>query len=133
MGNLNARVGNDEPAREVVVPTGPNMESSFFSAKTRIDFVYLGSSLNEDSACGKEVDRRIALGTWKFSELRKSVWNQSCIGLETKMKLYQSLVLPVVLYGSESWTCTDREYAKLNAFHNKNQRSMLGRKRDEIS
>jgi hypothetical protein len=97
------------------------------------EFVYLGSSLNEDSACGEEVDRRIALGTWRFSELRKPVWNQSCISLRTKMKLYQSLVLPVVLYGAESWTCTDQDYAKLNTFHNKNLRSMLGRRRDEIS
>ena len=97
------------------------------------EFVYLGSSLNEDSACSREVDRRIALGTWKFSELRKPVWNQSCISLKTKMKLYQTLVLSVVLYGSESWTCADRDYAKLNAFHNKNLRSMLGRRRDQIS
>ena len=96
------------------------------------EFTYLGSSINEDSSCEKEIDKRIALGTWKFSELRKPLWNQSCISLRTKMQIYQSLVLSVVLYGSESWTCSDKDYAKLNTFHNRNLRSLLGKKRDEI-
>jgi exonuclease III len=96
------------------------------------EFVYLGSSINEDSACGGEVERRIALGTRRFCELKKPIWRQDCIGLRTKMQLYRSLVLTVVLYGSESLTCSERDYASLNTFHNKNLRSLLGKRRDEI-
>jgi hypothetical protein len=42
------------------------------------------------------------------------------------------MVMSVVLYGSESWTCTDQDYAKLNTFHNKNLRSLLGMKKSDI-
>ena len=48
------------------------------------------------------------------------------------MQIYRSVVLPVVLYGAESWTCTDQDYAKLNTFHNKNLRSLLGMKKRDI-
>ena len=95
--------------------------------------MYLGSSINEVSACDKEVKRRIALGMYTFRELQKPIWSQGCISLRTKMQLYQMLVMSVVLYGSESWVCTDQDYAKLNTFHNKNLRSLLGKQRNEIS
>ena len=78
------------------------------------------------------MDRRVALGAWKFHELKKPVWNQDNISLKTKMQIYESLVLSVVLYGCESWTCGPKDW-KLNTFHNKNLRSLIRKKRDEIS
>ena len=48
------------------------------------------------------------------------------------MQIYRAVVMSVVLYGSESWTCSDRDYANLNTFHNRNLRTLLGRKRREI-
>ena len=96
------------------------------------EFIYLGTAVNEDSACAREVDRRIALGTWAFNELRKPLWNQDGISFQTKMQIYSSVVLSKVLYGCESWTCTAGEYARLNTFHNKNLRALLGLRRCEI-
>ncbi len=61
------------------------------------------------------------------------MWSQDGISLKTKMRLYHSLVMSVVMYEAESWTCSDHDYAKLNFFLNKNLRSLLGRNRDEIS
>ena len=41
--------------------------------------------------------------------------------------------MSTVLYGSEAWTCTEKEYSKLNVFHTKRLRAILGKNRDEIS
>ena len=97
------------------------------------EFVYLGSLLTEDGTSSKDINRRVNNGYFKFSELRKSVWNQPCISLKTKVKIYKAVVLSAVLYGAETWTCRKEDYNKLNVFNTKLLRTLLGRKRDEIS
>ena len=86
--------------------------------------------VNESSTSSKEIERRINLGSFKFQQLRKPLWNQSSVSLETKLSIYKATILPTVLYFSEAWTCSDKDYAKLNAFHTKKMRSILGNKRD---
>ncbi len=65
--------------------------------------------------------------------MKKSIWNQSAISLKTKVKVYRATVLSTVLYGAESWTCTDKEYSGLNAFNTKLLRVLTRKQRDEIS
>ena len=60
------------------------------------------------------------------------MWKQSGISLKTKAFLYRTTVMTKLLYGAESWTCTQDEYARLNAFHTKRLRILAGKKRDEI-
>jgi len=40
----------------------------------------------------------------------------------TKLRLYSTLVLPVLLYASETWTTTKQDLARLQDFHMKSQR-----------
>jgi hypothetical protein len=49
-----------------------------------------------------------------------------------KIKIYRTIILPVVLYGCESWSLTLREECRLRVFENKVLRSMFGPKRDEV-
>ena len=53
--------------------------------------------------------------------------------LETKMSIYRATVLATVLYGSESWTCTENDYRILNAFNTRRLRAIVGLRRDQIS
>ena len=46
-----------------------------------------------------------------------------------KSKLHQTLVLPVVLYGCETWSVTLREERRLREFENSVLREILGPKR----
>ena len=41
--------------------------------------------------------------------------------------------MSTVLYGAEAWTCTEKEYTKLNVFHTKRLRALVGKNREEIS
>ncbi len=49
------------------------------------------------------------------------------------MQIYRATVLSTVLYGAESWSCTDKEYRRLNAFNTKLLRVLTRKQRDEIS
>jgi hypothetical protein len=49
------------------------------------------------------------------------------------IRIYKTITLPVILYGSETWFLTLRERHTLRVFENKMLRRMFGPKRDEVS
>jgi len=49
-----------------------------------------------------------------------------------KIKIYRTIILPVVLYGCETWSLTLREVRKLRVFENMVLRRLLGPGRDEV-
>ena len=50
-----------------------------------------------------------------------------------KIKIYRTIILPVVLYGSETWSLTLREERRLRVFENKVLRRIFGPRRDEVT
>ena len=48
-----------------------------------------------------------------------------------KIKIYKTIILPVVLYGCETWSLTVREECRLRVFENRILRRVFGPKRDE--
>ena len=49
-----------------------------------------------------------------------------------KIKIYRNIILPVVLYGCETWSLTLREECRLRVFENRVLRRIFGPKRDEV-
>jgi hypothetical protein len=49
-----------------------------------------------------------------------------------KFRVYRTRILPVVLYGYESWSLTLREEHRLRVFENRVLRRIFGPKRDEV-
>jgi len=49
-----------------------------------------------------------------------------------KIKIYRTIVLPVVLYGCETWSLTLREERRLWVFENMVLRRIFGPRRDEV-
>ena len=49
------------------------------------------------------------------------------------IKIYRTIILPVVLYGCEAWSLTLREKRKLRVFENKVLRRIFGPRRDEVT
>jgi hypothetical protein len=49
-----------------------------------------------------------------------------------KIKIYRTIILPVVLYGCESWSLTLSEECRLRVFENKVLRRIFGPKRDQV-
>jgi hypothetical protein len=48
-----------------------------------------------------------------------------------KVKIYKTIIMPVVLYGCETWTLTLREEHRLRVFENRILRRIFGLKRDQ--
>jgi hypothetical protein len=49
------------------------------------------------------------------------------------IKIHVTVILPVVLYGCETWSLTLREVRRLRVFENKVLREIFGTKRDEVT
>jgi hypothetical protein len=50
---------------------------------------------------------------------------------KVKIKTYKTVILPVVLYGCETWSLTLREKRRLGVFENRVLRRIFGPKREE--
>jgi hypothetical protein len=50
-----------------------------------------------------------------------------------KVRIYKTIILPVVLYGCETWSLTVKEEHKLRAFENRVLRRIFGPKRDGVT
>jgi hypothetical protein len=50
-----------------------------------------------------------------------------------KITIYRTIILPVVLYGYETWSLTLREERKLRVFENMVLRRIFGARRDEVT
>jgi len=50
-----------------------------------------------------------------------------------KIKIYRTIILPVVLFGCETWSLTLREKCRLRVFENRMLRRIFGPKRDEVT
>jgi hypothetical protein len=50
-----------------------------------------------------------------------------------KVKIYETIILPVVLYGCETWSVTLREEHRLRVFENRVLRGIFGPKGDEVT
>jgi len=49
-----------------------------------------------------------------------------------QIKIYGTIILPVVLYGCETWSLTLREERRLRVFENRVLRTTFWLKRDEV-
>ena len=65
-------------------------------------FTYLGSTLSRAVHIDDEVTARIAKASVAFGRLRVNVWERNGIKLDTKLKVYNALVLPTLLYACET-------------------------------
>ena len=49
------------------------------------------------------------------------------------LQIYITIILPVVLYGRETWSLTLREERRLRVFENKVLRRIFGPRKDEVT
>ena len=79
-------------------------------------FTYLGSIISADGSIEAEITSRIGKAADAMKRLSNALWKRSCISRQTKLRMYRALVSSVLLYGSETWNLTIRDYNRLNAF-----------------
>ena len=65
--------------------------------------------------------------------LYKIFLSSSFLSKNTIFKIHRSIILPVVLYGCETWSLTLKEERRLRVFENMVPRRILGPKMDEVT
>lgn len=111
---------NSRDKQQLITPTLMNNQQ----LEEVQSFKYLGSTISRDGSSNQEVRIRIAQATAARSKL-ENIWKSRGIAFKTKLKLYKSLVLSILLYGSESWTLTKDLENKLQAFEMTSYRMLL--------
>ncbi len=87
-------------------------------------FKYLGSLVQEKKiAAVVEVQCRIGQATAVFESFKWCLWN---ITITTKMITIQTMIIPILIYGSETWTLLKKEIDKLEVFQMRCLRQILG-------
>ncbi|KAJ4438790.1 hypothetical protein ANN_14741 [Periplaneta americana] len=69
----------------------------------------------------------------RFAGMRNKLLSSSLLSKNLKVRIYKTVILPVLLYGCETWTLTLREEHRLRVFENKVLRKIFGAKRDEVT
>jgi hypothetical protein len=77
----------------------------------------INSKLNSRSAC---------------YHLVQSLLSSHLLSRNLKVKIYKTIILPLVLYGCEAWSLTLREEHRLRVFENRVLRRIFASKRDEV-
>lgn len=81
------------------------------------EFKYLGSVIQEQKiATTANIANRIGQAAGVFGSLKWCLWCKINVNIATKVRIYRSLILSVLLYGAESWTLLQVDLEKLKVF-----------------
>ncbi|KAJ4446527.1 hypothetical protein ANN_13223 [Periplaneta americana] len=95
-------------------------------------FKYLRATVKNINDTREEIKRRINMGNACYYSVEKLL-SSSLLSKNLKVRIYKTDILPVVLYGCETWTLTLREEHRITVFENKVLRKIFGAKRDEVT
>ena len=100
-----------------IMASGPitSWEIDGETVETVSDFILGGSKITADGDCCHETKRCLLLGRKVMTNL-DSILKSRDITLLTKVHLVKVLVIPVVMYGCESWTVKKAEHQRFDAF-----------------
>ena len=79
------------------------------------DFILLGSKITVDGDCSHEIKTYLLLGSKAMTNLN-SILKTTDFILPTKICIVKAVVLPIVMYGSESWSMEMAEHQRIDAF-----------------
>jgi len=96
------------------------------------EFRYLGTTLTNKNSIHEEIKSRLKLGN-ACCHLVQNILCSSLLSKNIKIKIYRTIILPVVLYGCETWSLTLREERRLRVLENRVLRGVFGAKRDEVT
>ena len=80
-------------------------------------FKYLGTTLTNQNSIAEEIKSRLRPGNACYHSVQ-NLLSSMLLSKNLKIKVYKTIILPVVLYGCEAWSLTLREERKLRLFEN---------------
>jgi hypothetical protein len=96
------------------------------------EFKYLGATLRNRNSIHEEIKSRLKSGNACY-HLVQNLLSSRLLSKNTKIRVYRTIILPLVLNGCETWSLTLREEQRLGVFENRVPRRIFGPKRDEVT
>jgi len=96
------------------------------------EFKYLGTTLTNQNSIEEEIKSRLKSGNACYCSMQ-NLLSSRLLSKNLKIKVYRTIILPVVLYGCETWSLTLTEERRLRLFENRVLRRVFGPKRDEVT
>jgi hypothetical protein len=92
----------------------------------------MGTTLKNQNSFQEEIKSRLKSGNACYHSVQNLL---SCNIKKKNINIikYITIILPVILYGCETWSLTLREKRKLRIFENRVLRGLIGPKRDEVT
>ena len=80
---------------------------------------YLATKIDVMASSQKEVNARVQAASQAFTRLSRNMWKSGTLGERSKVKAFRTLVLPLLLYGTECLLLTKQQENKLERWQTK--------------
>jgi hypothetical protein len=127
---------NAEKTKYTIISHNPNsgqnqnIRIANESFENVVKFKYLGMTLTNQNDIRDEIKNRLNSGNACYYSIQNLL--SSCfVSKNLKIKIYKTVILPVALYGCETWSLTLGEEHGLRVFDNRVLRRIFGTKREE--
>ena len=94
------------------------------------NFIYLGSEISSEGNINSEIQRRIHAGGRLYNAY-KPLLQSKLLKATSKLRLYRTIIRPVVTYAGETWCMTEKTKETLRSFERKILRKIFGPTRRE--
>jgi hypothetical protein len=95
-------------------------------------FKYLGTRVKEQNWMHEEINSRLNSRNACYHSVQ-SLLSLRLLSRNLKVKIYKTIILPVVLHACETWSLTLREEHRLKVFEKRVLRRIFGPKRDGVA
>jgi hypothetical protein len=120
---------NEEKTKYLITGVNKNQPKYFQIEKFKFEmvqsFTYLGSLIDANSDISVEIKKGILLAHKGFCGLERQVRSQF-LSIKNKIKLYKTLIRPVLAYGSETWVLSKSDEGRPGVFERKVLRANFG-------
>jgi len=96
------------------------------------EFKYLGTTLTNQNSIQEEIKGRRKLRNSCYYSVQ-NLLSSRLLSKNLKIKIYGTIILPVVLNGCENWSLLLREDRRLRVFENRVLRRAFGPKMDDVT
>jgi hypothetical protein len=102
------------------------------SFKNVSQFTYLGTTVTNKNMIQEKIKRRLNSGNACYHSAQ-NLLPSHLLSKIFKIRIYKTIIMPIVLYGCETWSLTLREEHRLRVFENRVLRGIFRPKRDEAT
>jgi hypothetical protein len=95
-------------------------------------FKYFGRTVRNKNLIQKEIKSRLNSGNDCYHSVQ-NLLSSRVLSKNLKIRIYKTIILPVVLYGCETFSLKLRENHRVRMFENRVLRIIFGPKRNEVT